>query len=169
MQNMNSQTNWILQVDIEFGILENAWKHWKNYGKQIAVGVRKKFINKSKLDGKVTSRGFVCCKESVRGVDKWDHLYTRRRDEIKTNCHARLYLILLGETRKYKVYDFVVEQNHILHLEETVHMMRSHRKMSKVQVFAIDLACASGITPKATHALMSREASWRTNLGYIEF
>lgn len=47
-------------------------------------------------------------------------------------------------------------------------MMRSHREMSEVQAFAIDLACASGITPKATHALMSREAGGRANLGYTE-
>jgi hypothetical protein len=80
-----------------------------------------------------------------------------------------LYLTLLQETRKYKVYDFVAEHNHILHLEETVHMMRSHREMSKIQVFAIDLACASGITLKATHALMSREAGGRANLGYTKF
>jgi hypothetical protein len=38
--------------------------------------------------------------------------------------------------------------------------------MSKIQVFAIDLACASGITLKATHALMSREAGGRANIGY---
>ncbi|XP_059458348.1 protein FAR1-RELATED SEQUENCE 5-like [Corylus avellana] len=40
--------------------------------------------------------------------------------------------------------------------------------MSEVQAFAIDLACASGISPKATHALMSREADGRANLGYTE-
>jgi len=31
------------------------------------------------------------------------------------------------------------------------------------------LACASGITLKATHALMSREAGGRANLGYKIF
>jgi len=65
LQNMNSQIDWTSQVDMEFDTLEDAWKHWKNYGKQMGFGVRKKFINKSKLDGKVTSRGFVCCKEGV--------------------------------------------------------------------------------------------------------
>jgi hypothetical protein len=168
LQNMNTQMDWTPQLDMEFNTLEDAWNHWVNYGKQMGFGVRKKFINKSKLDGKVTSRGFVCCKEGVRVVDKRDHLYTCHRDEIKTNCHARLFLSLVRETGKYKVYDFVVEHNHLLHLQETVHMMRSHRKMSEVQAFAIDLACASGISPKATHELMSREVGGRTNLGYTE-
>lgn len=165
---MNTQIDWTPQVDMKFDTLKDAWKQWKNYGKQIGFGVRKKFINKSKFDGKVTSRGYVCCKEGVRGVGKHDHFYTSCRDEIKTDCYARLYLTLLRETRKYKVYDFIVEHNHILHLQETVHMMRSHREMSEVQTFAIDLACASGITHKATHALMSREASGRANLRYTE-
>jgi hypothetical protein len=30
------------------------------------------------------------------------------------------------------------------------------------------LACASGISPKATHELMSREVGGRANLGYTE-
>lgn len=45
-------------------------------------------------------------------------------------------------------------------------MMRSERKMSDVQAFAIDLAYASGIKPKEIHELMSREAGRRANLGY---
>jgi zinc finger SWIM domain-containing protein 3 len=47
-------------------------------------------------------------------------------------------------------------------------MMRLHRKIFKVLAFAIDLAYASGISPKATHTLMSREDGGRANLGYIE-
>ena len=75
---------------------------------------------------------------------------------------------LIRETGKYKVYDFVAEHNHVLHLEETIYMMRSHRKMSEVQASEIDLACVSGISPKATHALMTREAGGKANLGYTE-
>jgi hypothetical protein len=55
-----------------------------------------------------------------------------------------------------------------LHIQETVHMLRLHRKMSEVQVFAIDLACAFGISPKATHELISREVGGRVNLGYTK-
>ena len=40
--------------------------------------------------------------------------------------------------------------------------------MSKVQAFEIDLACASEINPKETHALMSIEAGGRVDLGYTE-
>jgi zinc finger SWIM domain-containing protein 3 len=79
-----------------------------------------------------------------------------------------LHVSLVRETGKYKVYDFVAEHNHLLHLEETIYIMRSHRKTSKVHAFEIDLACASRISPKATHALMNREAGGMANLGYTE-
>ena len=48
---------------------KNAWKHWQNYGKKMGFGVRKQFENKSKLHGKVTTKGFVCCKEGTRRED----------------------------------------------------------------------------------------------------
>ncbi|XP_062175226.1 protein FAR1-RELATED SEQUENCE 5-like isoform X3 [Alnus glutinosa] len=168
-QNMNIQTDWTPQVGMEFNTLEDAWKNWKNYGKQMGFGVRKKFINKSKRDGKVTTRGFVCFKEGVRRVDKRDHLNCRHRYETRSNCHVRMFVSLVRETGKYKVYDFVAEHNHILHLSETTYMMKSLRKIPEVQAFSINLACASRIIPpKATHALMSREAGKKSNLGCIE-
>ncbi|KAF3967111.1 hypothetical protein CMV_008851 [Castanea mollissima] len=77
------------------------------------------------------------------------------------------YANIIRDTGKYKVYDFVFEHNHVLHLAITTFMMLSKRKMSDVQAFAIDLVYASGIKPKEMHDLMSREAGGRANLGYI--
>jgi zinc finger SWIM domain-containing protein 3 len=54
---------------MEFNTIEDSCKHWGNYGKQMGFGVRKSFLNKSKSDGKITSRGFTCFKEGVRRVD----------------------------------------------------------------------------------------------------
>ncbi|XP_062158768.1 protein FAR1-RELATED SEQUENCE 5-like [Alnus glutinosa] len=167
-QNVNTQIDWTPQIGMEFDSVENAWNHWKNYGKQMGFGVRKHFQNKSKLNGKITTKGFVCCKEGFRRVDKRDHHYISHRDEIRTGCPVRFFISLVRETEKYKVYEFVADHNHIMHLEETAYMMRSHRKMSDIQASEIDLACASGISPKATHALMSREAGGRATLGYTE-
>ena len=73
---------------------------------------------------------------------------------------------LVRGTGKYKVYNFVSEHNHVLHLAATTFMMRLERKMSDVQAFAIDLAYVFGIKPKEIHELMSREAGGRATLGY---
>jgi len=47
----------------------------------MGFGVRKGFLNKSKSNGKITLRGFTCCKEGVRRVDKRNHFYTCHRDK----------------------------------------------------------------------------------------
>jgi zinc finger SWIM domain-containing protein 3 len=74
-QNVNTLIDWTPQVGMEFNTIDDAWNYWGNYGKQMGFGVRKGFQNKSRLDGKVTSRGFTCCKEGVRKIDK--RLYIR--------------------------------------------------------------------------------------------
>jgi hypothetical protein len=40
--------------------------------------------------------------------------------------------------------------------------------MLEIHAFTVDLACASRISPKATHELMSKEVGGRANLGYTE-
>ena len=48
--------------------------------------VRKHYINKSKKDGKITSRGFVCAKQGIRGSEKEDLIRTHNRDDTRINC-----------------------------------------------------------------------------------
>ena len=38
--------------------------------------IRKHCINKSKKDGKITSREFVCAKQGIRGPKKEDMIHT---------------------------------------------------------------------------------------------
>ncbi|KAF5446510.1 hypothetical protein F2P56_032133 [Juglans regia] len=163
-QNMDTRIDWIPKMGMEFDTLEEAWKHWEKYGKHMGFNVRKHFANKSKIDGEITSRGFVCSKEGVRQTDKRN--YQTHREETRTNCSVRLSVNLDRETRKYKVYDFVLEHNHILCPPEN--MGQLDRNMSGVQDFTIDLTHTSGIKPKAAPELMCREADGRANLGYID-
>ena len=58
-QNMETNVVTIPQVGMQFDTVEDAWKFWLNYGKQMGFDVRKHYINKSRKDGKVTSRGFL--------------------------------------------------------------------------------------------------------------
>ena len=139
---------------------------WKNYGKQMGFSVQKHYTNKSKINGEITSRRFLCSKEGTRKPNKWDHLTNQPQQETRTNCLIRLGVSLVRGTGKYKVYNFVSEHNHVLHLAATTFMMRLERKMSDVQAFAIDLAYVFGIKPKEIHELMSREAGGRATLGY---
>ena len=87
--------------------------------------IRKYYINKSKNDGKATSRGFVCAKQGIQGKEKEDMIHTHNRDDTRINCLVRLSISLVRETRNFKVFDFAGEHNHTLHLSKTVYMMRS--------------------------------------------
>jgi zinc finger SWIM domain-containing protein 3 len=58
--------DWVPQVGMEFETLEAAWKYWVNYGKKMGFSVRKHYLNKSKIDGEITSRRFLCAKEGIR-------------------------------------------------------------------------------------------------------
>ena len=130
--------------------------------------VRKHYINKSKNDGKVTSRGFVRAKQGIQGKEKEDMICTRNQDDTRTNFPVRLYVSLVRESGKFKPSDFVGEHNHTLHLSETVYMMRSQQKILEVHAGLIELASSFGIKPKAVHELMNREADARANLGFTE-
>ena len=131
-QNKDTMIDCTSKVGMELDTLEAAWMFWKNYGKQMGFSVRKHYTNKSKIDGEITSRRFLCSKEGTRKPDKRDHLTSQPQQETRTNCLVRLGVSLVRETEKYKVYDFVSEHNHVLHLVVTTFMMRSERKMSDV-------------------------------------
>ncbi|XP_023929266.2 protein FAR-RED ELONGATED HYPOCOTYL 3-like [Quercus suber] len=155
------------RVGMEFDTLKDAWEFWLKFGRQMGFDARKHYINKNKNDEKITSNGFVCAKQGIRGPEKENMIRTRNRDDTRTNCPVKLYVSLVREIGKFKVTDFIEEHNHTLHLSETIYMMRSQRKISKVHARLIELASSSRIKPKATHKLMSREACGRTNLGFV--
>ncbi|XP_075507489.1 protein FAR1-RELATED SEQUENCE 5-like [Primulina tabacum] len=67
---------------------------------------------------------------------------------------------------KYKVNEFIEEHNHPLHLQETVHMLSSQRKITEVQPYEIDLVEDVGLKQKSNFQLMSKHAGGIDGLGY---
>ncbi|KAF7824355.1 protein FAR1-RELATED SEQUENCE 5-like [Senna tora] len=130
----------------------------------MGFGVRRLFTNKSKKDGSITTCRFVCCKEGVRRANKGVHNVVNRRLETRTDCKVKIGLV--NEDGKFKVYDFVEEHNHVLHLPNTTHMLPSHRRISDVQAQEIELAADSGLQQRAAYEFLSREAGGRGNLGF---
>jgi zinc finger SWIM domain-containing protein 3 len=54
------------QVGMIFKSREEAWLFWRAYGGRVGFDVRKRYANKSPMDGKVTSCRYVCAKEGVQ-------------------------------------------------------------------------------------------------------
>ncbi|XP_073121419.1 protein FAR1-RELATED SEQUENCE 5-like [Henckelia pumila] len=115
-----------------FDSLDEAWKFWVEYGGKTGFGVRKHYYNKNK-NGFITSYKYVCCKEGVRKEDKRDFLTLNPRLETRTNCKVRMGVKHVDNI--YKVYEFIKEHNHPLHLREIVHMLASQCKVTEVQAY----------------------------------
>ncbi|KAF7844475.1 protein FAR1-RELATED SEQUENCE 5-like [Senna tora] len=94
--------------------------------------------------------------EGVRGIDKRDDdRYVNHQAETRTNCEAKMSI--RNTNGKFRVYKFVEEHNHDLHLLHTTHMLACHRKLTEVQAQDIELAHNSGLTQRATYDPMGSQ------------
>ena len=162
----NANPSWLPLIGQKFRNLNDAWCFWVSYGGQVGFEIRKRYTNESKYDGKATSCRYVCAKEGRRAKDKRDHGTKNPRAETRIGCPVRMGLILDRVEGNYQVFDLILEHNHVLHLPQTFHLMLSQRKISEVQAFEIEAAYDSGIRPKATHELASRQVGGTMNLSY---
>ena len=89
------------------------------YGGRTGFDVRKRYTNVSKCDGKVTTCRYVCANEGHRRKGQTDHVPKCFRAETRTDCKARMSLLLDRGAEIYQVTDVTLEHNHLLHLPET--------------------------------------------------
>ena len=156
----------IPQVGLRFRNCDEAWQFWVAYGGCTGFDVRKRYTNVSKIDGKVTSCRYVCSNEGHRRKGQKDHVTKCFRAETRTDCKARMIVTVDRVAGNYEVTDVVLEHNHLLHLPETFHLMKTQRKISELQAFEIETADDSGIRPKAAHEMATRQVGGPFNLSY---
>ena len=156
----------IPEIGLRFTNPDEGWLFWVAYGDRIVFDVRKRCTNLSKIDGKVTSCRYVCSNEGHRTKKQTKHVAKCFRAETRTDCKARMVISLDRSAENYEVIDVVLEHNHLLHLPETFHLMKSQRKISELQVFEIEIADDSGIRPKSAHELATRQVGGPLNLSY---
>ncbi|XP_073224905.1 protein FAR1-RELATED SEQUENCE 5-like [Cicer arietinum] len=159
----SSNVDWKPRVGMKFDNIDVAYQFWLTYSVHAGFGVRKRYANKNK-DGTISSCRFVCSKEGVRKIDKRDVFVNIHRAETRTDCKARISLVC--KNGNFVIHEFVEDHNHPLQLPETTHMLASHRKITEVQAYEIDLADDSGLRQKSTFQLMSTHAGNRANLGF---
>ena len=152
-------------VGREFKDVDDAYEFYLTYSKRIGFGIRKstKHLDKS---GAILDRLFCCSAQGNRGKDKRDSYTKHSRPETRFGCNARLK-VSRREGGMCKVVDFVSEHNHPLASPNKSHLHRCHRTILPSIGMQIEMSCDVGITPKASHALMARQAGGRDNLGFI--
>ncbi|KAK9928743.1 hypothetical protein M0R45_025864 [Rubus argutus] len=104
--------------------------------------------------------------EGKREKDKRNPYVKSHRAETRFECLARMK-INYQLSGKYSVVEFVGDHTHRTSTPSKTHLFRSHRKMSLAQIAQVDMAESSGINPKATLELFSRQAGGREHLGFI--
>jgi zinc finger SWIM domain-containing protein 3 len=112
-----SIANNVPHLEMKFDSEAAAYDFYNEYSKRIGFGIRREYGNKSRVDGVLTSRRFTCYKEGVRGVDKRRQPKGEPREEIRTECSARMVISLDRKIDKYKVANFIAEHNHQLQPE----------------------------------------------------
>ena len=113
------------KVGLRFKSADEAWQFWVVYGGHTGFDVRKRYTNVSTFDGKVTSCRFVCSNEGLPRKGQTNHVRKCFRAETRTDCKARMSLMLDRGAGNYEVTEVMLEHNHLLHLPETRHLMAS--------------------------------------------
>lgn len=153
-------------LKMEFETEEAAFDFYNEYGRITGFSVRKSYGTKSRKDGVLISRKFVCNKEGQREKDKRCLVVEQPHRETRTNCQALMYVSLNREASKWVVVKFEENHNHPLHLPQCAHMMKSQRMISEAQAINIDIAADTGLSLKASRDLFSAQSGGKECLGY---
>nr|XP_027075921.1 protein FAR1-RELATED SEQUENCE 7-like [Coffea arabica] len=149
----------IPELGMEFNSEEDAYKFYNKYAFKMSFSVRKNYLNKDK-DGVITSRRYTCCKKGVKRKYEGDEMPKRTRAPTKTGCGAKMIIVLLRGTMKYRVHDLVLEHNHELHIAQCSYVIPSQRKVSEVQGFQPEISKDTGFSLKQSHELMGKETDF---------
>lgn len=166
IQTKNVLPTWIPQLGMKFNTLDEAWKFWGYYGGRMGFSIRKRYKNRSKFDGKVTSCKYVCFKVGKKAVDKRYNVVKNPTAETRIDCRVRMTLSINREAGNWAISDLFLEHNHTLQLPEACHLLLWKRIISEVQAFEIECADDSGIALKAAHELASWRVDGSSNLRY---
>ncbi|KAK4403573.1 protein FAR-RED IMPAIRED RESPONSE 1 [Sesamum angolense] len=90
---------------------EQAYRFYNKYAELVGFSVRKDWVNRSKVHGRVMSRKFTCSRQGHRKKDKRDVNVKKHRKETRTGCLAHM-VVTRQPNGKYLVTQFEAEHNH---------------------------------------------------------
>ncbi|XP_024200378.1 protein FAR1-RELATED SEQUENCE 5-like [Rosa chinensis] len=156
----------ILVVGMEFETEDDAHACYNRYAYRFGFITRLSKAHKSS-SGLLRDKFFVCSAEGKRGRDK-QNLYVKSHcAETRFGCRAKMKIRYDLLSIKYSVVEFVADHIHVTSTPSKTHLFRSHRKISLAQIVQADMAYDSGINPKETLELLSRQAGGCEHLGFI--
>ncbi|XP_058102343.1 protein FAR1-RELATED SEQUENCE 5-like isoform X2 [Magnolia sinica] len=118
-------------VGMEFDSEEDARKYYNDYAMRTGFGSRVSRNRRSRRDGEIIARDFVCFKEGFRIKRHGDNGNKAKRNRINTR-EGCLAMISVKKTSngKWVVSKFIKEHNHALLSPSEASCLRSHRSVS---------------------------------------
>ncbi|XP_028108771.1 protein FAR1-RELATED SEQUENCE 5-like [Camellia sinensis] len=153
-------------VGMEFDSEEGAYEFYNEYGRIVGFSIRRDYHTKSKKDGIMINRKFVCCKKGEKEKDKRYITVKHPQHETRTKCNAFMYISFRRDLSKWVLMKFDDNHNYLLHIPQCTHMMPSQRKLCDAQGINVDVANDIGISLKASHDLISALARGKEFVGF---
>ncbi|XP_042494796.1 protein FAR1-RELATED SEQUENCE 5-like [Macadamia integrifolia] len=155
---------------MEFESEEAAKAFYNSYARRVGFSTRVSMSRRSRRDGAIIQRSFVCAKEGFR-VEKdrpgSDGKVKRPRAVTRVGCKAML-VVKIQESGKWVVSGFEKEHNHELVPPDKVHCLRSHRHVSGSAKSLIDTLQGAGIGPSGIMSVLVKEYGGISNVGFTE-
>lgn len=155
---------------MDFESEEAAKAFYNSYARRVGFSTRVSMSRRSRRDGAIIQRSFVCAKQGFR-VEKernsLDRKVKRPRAETRVGCKAML-VVKIQDSGRWIVTSFVKEHNHELVPPDKVHCLRSHRHVSGPAKSLIDTLQGAGIGPSGIMTALVKEYGAISNIGFTE-
>lgn len=155
---------------MEFESEEAAKAFYNSYARRVGFSTRVSSSRRSRRDGAIIQRQFVCAKEGFRNLNEKrtkDREIKRPRMVTRVGCKASLS-VKVQDSGKWVVSGFVKEHNHELVPPDQVHCLRSHRQISGPAKTLIDTLQAAGIGPRRIMSALIKEYGGISKVGFTE-
>ncbi|XWS68381.1 hypothetical protein CRYUN_Cryun04dG0085200 [Craigia yunnanensis] len=155
---------------MEFESEEAAKAFYNSYARRVGFSTRVSSSRRSRRDGAIIQRQFVCAKEGFRNLNEKrtkDREIKRPRIITRVGCKASLS-VKMQDSGKWIVSGFVREHNHELVPPDQVHCLRSHRQISGPAKTLIDTLQAAGMGPRRIMSALIKEYGGISKVGFTE-
>ncbi|XP_071697180.1 protein FAR1-RELATED SEQUENCE 5-like [Rutidosis leptorrhynchoides] len=155
---------------MEFESEEAAKGFYNSYARRVGFSTRVSSSRRSRKDGAIIQRSFVCAKEGFRNLHEKrtkDREIKRPRTVTRVGCKASMS-VKIQESGKWIVSTFFKEHNHELVPPDQVHCLRSHRQISGPAKTLIDTLQAAGMGPRRIMSALIKEYGGIDKVGFTE-
>ncbi|VFQ81023.1 unnamed protein product [Cuscuta campestris] len=155
---------------MEFESEEAAKAFYNSYARRVGFSTRVSSSRRSRKDGAIIQRSFVCSKEGFRNLNEKrtkDREIKRPRLITRVGCKAALS-VKVQDSGKWVVSSFFRDHNHELVPPDQVHCLRSHRQISGPAKTLIDTLQAAGMGPRRIMSALIKEYGGISKVGFTE-